>query len=178
MAATQSALPPQQVFANPAQMSVYGHPSPSNSNSNTPNNSSPASPQMSSAGLVYPSQSRQIRPPKAPLYVPAVLRPTERPSKSSKDSSPITPPRSVHGSLDSLNEDPAPVCRQTTIQSVKSAADEAIKSELLGEVTGVPTREHWKVSLSFFFVSSPFVVAASCKGEMQKANAEKRDWPF
>jgi hypothetical protein len=134
-------------------MSIYGHPSPSNSTANTPANSSPTSPQMSSAALVYPSQSRQIRPPKAPLYVPAVLRPTERPTKSSsssKNASPITPPRSVHGSLDSLNEDPAPVCRQTTIHSVKAAADEAIKNELLGEVTGVPTREHWKVSLFFF----------------------------
>lgn len=153
-ATTQSALPPQLAFANPGQMSIYGHPSPSNSTANTPANSSPTSPQMSSAALVYPSQSRQIRPPKAPLYVPAVLRPTERPSKaSSKSSSPITPPRSVHGSLDSLNEEPhAPVARQTTIQSVKAAADEAIKNELLGEVTGVPTRDHWKVSFFSFFL--------------------------
>ncbi|QKX61577.1 uncharacterized protein TRUGW13939_08729 [Talaromyces rugulosus] len=157
MATTHSALPPQQAFVNPGHMSIYGHPSPSNSTANTPANSSPTSPQMSSAGLVYPSQSRQIRPPKAPLYVPAVLRPTERPSKSSssKDSSPITPPRSVHGSLDSLNEDPAPVARQTTFHSIKAASDEAIKSEFLGEVTGVPTRDHWKADAAAHTCDSP-----------------------
>lgn len=179
MATTHSALPPQQAFVNPGHMSIYGHPSPSNSTANTPANSSPTSPQMSSAGLVYPSQSRQIRPPKAPLYVPAVLRPTERPSKSSssKDSSPITPPRSVHGSLDSLNEDPAPVARQTTFHSIKAASDEAIKSEFLGEVTGVPTRDHWKVSsffLSFFFF--PLLQSRRRETQMRHKNKSRRRW--
>jgi hypothetical protein len=177
MATTHSALPPQQAFANPSQMLIYGHPSPSNSTANTPANSSPTSPQMSSAGLVYPSQSRQIRPPKAPLYVPAVLRPTERPSKSSssKDSSPITPPRSVHGSLDSLNEDPAPVARQTTFHSVRAASDEAIKSEFLGEVTGVPTRDHWKVSLFFFLFRCCKVAEERRKSQERRKNKAGED---
>ncbi|KAH8699183.1 hypothetical protein BGW36DRAFT_377427 [Talaromyces proteolyticus] len=159
MATIQTAFPPQAI-ANPGQISIYGHPSPSNSANNTPSNSSPASPQMSNATLHYPSQSRQIRPPKAPLYVPAVLRPTERPAKtSSKDSSPITPPRSVHGSLDSLNEEPAPVHRQTTINSTKSGptkcSEDVMKDERLGEVTGVPTRDHWKADAASQTCDSP-----------------------
>lgn len=158
--ATHATLP-AQIMANPGQISIYGHPSPTNSASNTPMNSSPTSPHMSTAIAHQPTQSRQIRPPKAPLYVPAVLRPTERPTKAqhatTKVNSPITPPRSVHGSLDSLNEDPAQVDdRQITIHTPRSgvskvAEDAWKKGERLGEVTGVPTRDHWKVCHFFFF---------------------------
>ncbi|KAE8355985.1 hypothetical protein BDV28DRAFT_11852 [Aspergillus coremiiformis] len=122
------------------QISVYGHPSPVN----TANNS-PTSPRQQ----FLPLQTRQLRPPKGPLYVPAALRPTERPQKPS----PPTPPRSVHGSLDSLNdggeEQPA-LTRRSTIESAASggisklAEDEWMKNEHLGEVTGLPTRDHWK----------------------------------
>lgn len=151
---------PAQTLTNPGQISIYGHPSPTNSNTNTPANSSPTSPHLASATVLLPAQSRQIRPPKAPLYVPAVLRPTERPSRpqtstapTTRDPSPITPPRSVHGSLDSLNEDPAPV-EYANFQSrntvSKIAEDAWKKGERLGEVTGVPTRDHWKVSLFVF----------------------------
>lgn len=150
-----------QTLTNPGQISIYGHPSPTNSNTNTPANGSPTSPHLASANVLLPTQSRQIRPPKAPLYVPAVLRPTERPSRpqtstapTTRDPSPITPPRSVHGSLDSLNEDPAPVEYQANFQpknTVSKVAEDAWKKgERLGEVTGVPTRDHWKVSLSVF----------------------------
>lgn len=134
------------------QISVYGHPSPTNSATNstttTPSNNSPTSPRLTTASLhQLPLQSRQLRPPKGPLYVPAALRPTERPQKSS----PITPPRSVHGSLDSLNEDTEPISRRSTMESrssgiSKSAETEWMKHEDLGDVTGHPTRDHWKVS--------------------------------
>lgn len=152
---------PAQTLANPGQISIYGHPSPTNSNTNTPANNSPTSPHLASATVLLPPQSRQIRPPKAPLYVPAVLRPTERPSRhqtsttpTARDPSPITPPRSVHGSLDSLNEDLAPVEYKTKFHSrnntvSKVAEDAWKKGERLGEVTGVPTRDHWKVSFVF-----------------------------
>lgn len=139
-----------------SQISVYGHPSPTtsaqNSATNTPSHNSPTSPHMSTASLhQLPLQSRQLRPLKGPLYVPAALRPTERPQKSS----PITPPRSVHGSLDSLNEDAEPISRRTTMESQSSeisqdAQHEWLKTKDLGEVTGNPTREHWKVSISSF----------------------------
>ena len=51
-----------------------------------------------------PLAQRQIHPPKSSMYVPAALRPTDRPSRSS----PLTPPRSVHGSTDNL-QNPAGV---------------------------------------------------------------------
>lgn len=135
------------------QISVYGQPSPTNSATNsatnTPSNNSPTSPRMTTASLhQLPLQSRQLRPLKGPLYVPAALRPTERPQKSS----PITPPRSVHGSLDSLNEETSePISRRSTMESQSSeisqvAQHEWMKNEQLGIVTGPPTREHWKVS--------------------------------
>lgn len=138
------------VTANPGnQISVYGHPSPTNSTTTTPSNNSPTSPRLTTAALhQLPLQSRQLRPPKGPLYVPAALRPTERPQKTS----PITPPRSVHGSLDSLNEEAAePISRRSTMESKSSgvskvAEHEWMKNEQLGEVTGNPTRDHWKVS--------------------------------
>lgn len=130
----------------PNQISVHGQPSPTNSVTTTPSNNSPTSPRLTTAALhQLPLQSRQLRPPKGPLYVPAALRPTERPQKSS----PITPPRSVHGSLDSLEESAEPISRRSTMESKSSgiskvAEHEWMKNESLGEVTGLPTRDHWK----------------------------------
>ncbi|OJJ45834.1 hypothetical protein ASPZODRAFT_133698 [Penicilliopsis zonata CBS 506.65] len=161
-----------QTFPASQQIAIYGHPSPTNS-ANTTANNSPTSPQLTHA---LPLQSRQLRPPKAPLYVPAALRPTERPQRTS----PPTPPRSVNGSLDSLNNNNnntesdlveqhqhqhhqhhqhsqkqqkpqrQPLSRRSTIESTtattitKLAEDEWMKLEHLGEVTGLPTRDHWK----------------------------------
>lgn len=141
------------------QISLYGHPSPAPSNNTTPTtttDNSPTSPRLSSAALhQLPLQSRQLRPPKAPLYVPAALRPTERPQKHS----PPTPPRSVQGSLDSLSDSEThePISRRSTMESTTSssgvisklAEDEWMKNEHLGSVTGLPTRDHWKVSIFF-----------------------------
>lgn len=123
-----------------------GNPSPANSNS-------PTSPRLS---------HRQLRPPKGPLYVPAALRPTERHPKHS----PPTPPRSVHGSLDSLDGDNnnnhnhdndndnmnESISRRSTMESdtggiAKMAVNEWMKNEDLGQVTGHPKRDHWKVGL-------------------------------
>ncbi|KAI9372617.1 hypothetical protein BJX61DRAFT_506604 [Aspergillus egyptiacus] len=140
-----------------SQISVYGHPSPMNSGASTPADNSPTSPRQQ----YFPLQTRQLRPPKAPLYVPAALRPpTERPSKPS----PPTPPRSVHGSLDSLNEGETQtktISRRSTLDSVgsggisKLAEDEWMKHEHLGEVTGLPTREHWKADSASSSCDSP-----------------------
>ncbi|RHZ53274.1 FYVE zinc finger domain-containing protein [Aspergillus thermomutatus] len=137
------------------QISVYGHPSPVNSATATPVNNSPTSPRLQH----LPLQCRQLRPLKGPLYVPAALRPTERPQKSS----PPTPPRSVHGSLDSLNdEEPsALVSRRSTMESnysntiSKLAENEWMKTEHLGQVTGLPTREHWKADAASPNCDSP-----------------------
>ncbi|ODM16189.1 hypothetical protein SI65_08188 [Aspergillus cristatus] len=150
------------------QISLYGHPSPAPSNNTTPTtttDNSPTSPRLSSATLnQLPLQSRQLRPPKAPLYVPAALRPTERPQKHS----PPTPPRSVHGSLDSLSnsdtsETHEPISRRSTMESTTSsngvisklAEDEWMKNEHLGSVTGLPTRDHWKADSASSNCDSP-----------------------
>ncbi|KAL3479729.1 hypothetical protein BJX99DRAFT_60440 [Aspergillus californicus] len=138
------------------RISVYSNPSPINSGASTPSNSSsPTSPRQQ----YLPLQNRQLRPPKAPLYVPAALRPTERPSKPS----PPTPPRSVHGSLDSLNDgETETISRRTTMESVgsgngisKLAEDKWMKNEHLGEVTGLPTRDHWKADSASSHCDSP-----------------------
>ncbi|KAL2827590.1 hypothetical protein BDW59DRAFT_144040 [Aspergillus cavernicola] len=136
-------------------ISIYGNASPINSGASTPSNNSPTSPRQQ----YLPLQTRQLRPPKAPLYVPAALRPTERPSKPS----PPTPPRSVHGSLDSLNdgETSETLSRRATLDSVgsggisKLAEDEWMKHEHLGEVTGLPTRDHWKADSASSNCDSP-----------------------
>ncbi|KAL2869251.1 FYVE zinc finger domain-containing protein [Aspergillus lucknowensis] len=137
------------------QISIYGHPSPMNSGTSTPANNSPTSPRQQ----YLPLQTRQLRPPKGPLYVPAALRPTERPAKPS----PPTPPRSMHGSLDSLNDGVSsePVSRRPTLESVngggisKLAENEWMKNEHLGEVTGLPTRDHWKADSASPSCDSP-----------------------
>ncbi|KAF6231733.1 hypothetical protein HO173_010035 [Letharia columbiana] len=102
-----------------------------------------------------PLANRQLRPPKTPMYVPAALRPTERPPRAS----PITPPRSVHGSTDSLDgaESRRPVSRRSTTDSRKQASlgqvseeaqspttEQALLTTGLPAVTGPPTRGHWK----------------------------------
>ncbi|KAF3481039.1 uncharacterized protein GIQ15_03798 [Arthroderma uncinatum] len=147
-----------------------GNPSPANSASATPTNNSPTSPRLMNAQLQQvQSQSRQLRPPKSPLYVPAALRRTERAPKQS----PLTPPRSVHGSVDNLNSDaasnfaanaaavePEPLSRRSTVESTRSgvsrlAQDEWLRDQNLGEVTGSPTREHWKADSASPSCDSP-----------------------
>jgi hypothetical protein len=160
----------------PNQISVHGQPSPTNSTTTTPSNNSPTSPRLTTAALhQLPLQSRQLRPPKGPLYVPAALRPTERPQKSS----PITPPRSVHGSLDSLEESAEPVSRRSTMESKfsgisKVAEHEWMKNESLGEVTGLPTRDHWKVSREPAFPPALYISRGRLNGAMTPGNCRMR----
>ncbi|KAJ5167544.1 uncharacterized protein N7482_006325 [Penicillium canariense] len=154
---TATTAGPGTAVAGNNQISVYGQPSPTNSTTTTPTNNSPTSPRLTNSTLhQLPLQSRQLRPLKGPLYVPAALRPTERPQKSS----PITPPRSVHGSLDSLNEDTEPISRRFTMESKSSgiskvAEHEWMKTEHLGLVTGLPTRDHWKADAASSNCDSP-----------------------
>ena len=65
------------------------------------NSASPTSPRMNDyLQHTAPNPYKQLRPLKSPLYVPAVLRPTEHFPKPSL----MTPPKSLHGSLDSLQD--------------------------------------------------------------------------
>ncbi|RMD39368.1 hypothetical protein DV735_g5765, partial [Chaetothyriales sp. CBS 134920] len=81
-----------------------------------------------------PNPFKQLRPLKSPLYVPAVLRPTEH------FSTPMTPPKSQHGSIDSLRDE------ELAAQARAGLDLEALATDLLelGEVTGPPTHDHWK----------------------------------
>src|ERR1700761_3632470 len=96
---------------------------------------SPTSPRLSEYA---PNPAKQLRPLKSPLYVPAVLRPTEH----FPQASPMTPPKSLHGSLDSLNDNQDDMEEQAQINLAleRDWSDD----EDLGTVTGPPTREHWK----------------------------------
>ena len=132
------------------QLPLFGNHqiSPADSASNSPHNASPTSPRSNLQQQYHlPGQVRQLRPLKSPLYVPAALRPTERPMRAS----PTTPPKSQHGSLENLeNAGHARVDQAIAAPSDLEVADSAgFADEVLGPVTGEPTREHWKVSTSY-----------------------------
>ncbi|KAL8770497.1 MAG: hypothetical protein Q9209_003752 [Squamulea sp. 1 TL-2023] len=132
--------------------------SPSDSAVNTPMDQSPLSPNHPSNFPALPLTGRQLRPPKSPMYVPAALRPTERPHRTT----PLTPPRSLHGSTDSLDRtghESRPVSRRSTASTRKRitlnqvAEDETSLDHNdhneeddsdLPPIEGTPTRAHWK----------------------------------
>lgn len=145
-------MPVQQVTASPSQYTLYNsrsqQASPINSATATPNNCSPTSPRA--PVLPYlPAHTRQLRPPKSPLYIPAVLRPTDPPKKTVKQS-PLTPPASRHNSFDPF-ENARALSRRSTGESGNSDLDSVVEDENntdgLGKVTALPTRQHWKVCL-------------------------------
>jgi len=150
--ATDFAMPVQQYTASPSQYALYNPQSrqisPTSSATATPSNSSPTSPRTGAPALL-PSHTRQLRPPKSPLYIPAVLRPTDPPKRAAK--SPLTPPASIHNSIDSL-ENARTHSRRLTGDSGKfdlgSITETEYSTEGLGKVTALPTREHWKVRLA------------------------------
>jgi hypothetical protein len=143
-------MPVPQFTASPSQFTLFNSQtqqiSPINSATATPNNASPTSPRAGPPASI-PAHTRQLRPPKSPLYVPAVLRPTDPPRRVTRQS-PLTPPQSSNNSFDNL-ENARTLSRRSTGDSGKfglGAITEAEWStEGLGKVTALPTREHWKV---------------------------------
>ncbi|MCJ1409775.1 hypothetical protein MMC19_003858 [Ptychographa xylographoides] len=150
-----------QTFTTPAdaQIHLYGAQqiSPAYSASDTPMNLSPTSPRNPNMLPHLPIATRQLRPPKSPMYVPAVLRPTERPPRPS----PLTPPRSMHGSTDSLENSASTFASHTstppshssisdsksdipTSGPIKPAEPSVLPPLTLPDISGVPTRTHWK----------------------------------
>jgi hypothetical protein len=153
--ATEFAMPapsmgPGQYNTSPTQYNLYGTQSqpisPANSVNATPHNASPTSPRTP-AGLPLPVHPGQLRAPKSPLYVPAVLRPTDPPKRAAKQS-PLTPPQSLNNSFDSLNN-VRPLSRTSTADSGKFGLQEIPENTLdlsgFSQVTDLPTRAHWKV---------------------------------
>lgn len=145
--ATDFAMPVQQFTTSPSQYTLYNSQqiSPTNTTPPTPNNASPTSPRSGLANYL-PAHTRQLRPPKSPLYVPAVLRPTDPPRRMKP--SPLTPPQSMHSSIDDL-ENATTLTRRSTGDSGKFGLGAITESEFnvqgLGKVTALPTRNHWKV---------------------------------
>lgn len=118
--------------------------SPINSATATPSNVSPTSTHTATTLSQLHLQSRQLRPPKTPLYVPAVLRPTEKPVRHS-------PPKSA-GPSGLEGDGPAGIRRHATNGSIGSTISRIVSdewNEVLGAVTGPPTRNHWKVRSPF-----------------------------
>ncbi|KAJ4520409.1 Zn finger protein [Exophiala dermatitidis] len=111
-----------QTYTIPQNPQLYASQQPSPANS-----ASPTSPRMHEHFQQHaPNPYKQLRPLKSPLYVPAALRPTEHFS----GASPMTPPKSLHdypSDFETFNPD-------------------WVQEEELGEVTGPPTKEHWKAS--------------------------------
>lgn len=155
--ATDFALPVQQFTASPSQYTLYHSQSqpisPVSSATTTPHNSSPTSPR---AGLPshLSAHTRQLRPPKSPLYVPAVLRPTDPPRRALRQS-PLTPPQSQDSSFDDNIDTARTLARRSTGDSGKAGLNRADEiewsTEGLGKVTGPPTRDHWKVCQQYLF---------------------------
>ncbi|KAL2074355.1 hypothetical protein VTL71DRAFT_8133 [Oculimacula yallundae] len=148
--ATDFAMPVQQFAASPTQYSLYNsqQTSPINSATATPNNTSPTSPR-SGVPAHLAAHTRQLRPPKSPLYVPAVLRPTDPPKRTARQS-PLTPPHSKSNSFD--DSDPLrTLSRRSTGDSGKFGLGAIVEAEWSSEglngfekVKGLPTRDHWK----------------------------------
>ncbi|KAL9598543.1 MAG: hypothetical protein Q9219_004445 [cf. Caloplaca sp. 3 TL-2023] len=135
--------------------------SPSDSAANTPINQSPVSPHNPFNFSGLPLTGRQLRPLKSPMYVPAALRPTERPHRPS----PLTPPRSLHGSTDSLDRagESRPVSRRSTASSkTKGPLGKVNDSDTIVDddenfppVEGMPTRQHWKPDANALVCDAP-----------------------
>ena len=158
--ATHHSASPTYITPPDSQIHLYGNQqfSPANSTSPTPTNVSPTSPRHSSLLPHLPSATRQLHPPKSPMYVPAVLRPTERPPRPSS----LTPPRSVHGSTDSLLGDHGsqPQNRPSAGNGKNESGSEQMLEggntvEELREVTRIPTREHWKPDANAVICDAP-----------------------
>lgn len=154
--AADFAMPVQQFTPSPSQYTLYNsqQTSPINSATGTPSDTSPTSPRTGPPPHL-PAHTRQLRPPKSPLYVPAVLRPTDPPRRVTR-SSPLTPPQSMHNSFDDL-ANARTISRRSTADSGKFGLGQITEaewsSEGFGKVTALPTREHWKVCQQTPFLS-------------------------
>ncbi|KAL5354410.1 Zn finger protein [Pseudogymnoascus australis] len=122
------------------QFSLYSSQpvSPASSNPTTPQGSSPTSPRSSTH---LSTHTRQLRPQKSPLYVPAVLRPS-RPPRRKTGTGTLTPP-STNDGLDS------PALLRSDSDNGKWGLGRLMDSsewrgKPLGRVTDLPSRDHWK----------------------------------
>ena len=138
-------------FSNHRSNHSTGHFTPPSSTTPPSTNSSPT------------NVMRQAYQAKQCGYIPAALRPTEMPTP--KQKRPMTPPRSAHSSVDSqvsrgsflLSKSmPAtPVDDMSSFMAPYGAVTRVVTDEWnddFGNVTGMPTRNHWKVCSDSFFL--------------------------
>jgi hypothetical protein len=93
-------------------------------------------------------QTKQLRSPRSPMYVPAVLRPTEKPVRQSP------PKRGGQGEAADPEDGPQ---EDADTSSVRRIVTEEWNETRLEDVTGPPSRNHWKVSTcSLFQALRPF----------------------
>lgn len=112
--------------------------------SESPSNQSPISPRSTfNVPAHLRMHSAQIKQPKGPLYVPAVLRPTEKPARCSP------PKKNGFGSMDSgVNMDNSdPSLEAIGPGKINRLETELYNDEEMQEVTGSPSRNGWKVRL-------------------------------
>jgi len=147
-ASAQAAMPAPMFsnFQQPQYQQLYygSQHTPINSANATPSNLSPTSPRHHS----HLSIPVQLRPQKSPLYIPAALRPTEKPLRNS-------PPKDKKAgteSPDSVKALPKHLRTDSLGSSINRIVSAEWNDEPLGEVTGPPTRNHWKVSILHFAV--------------------------
>ena len=136
--------PPPQLYASQAQFT------PPSSSETISNVQSPVSPRTSwSIPQHLQMPTRQIRQRQGPMYVPAVLRPTEKPARSS-------PPKgsAAYGSPESMDEFGGADRPAGIVPHLSRIVTEEWNEEVLGPVTGTPSRNHWKVrKFPIFFMS-------------------------
>ncbi|KAF2430964.1 hypothetical protein EJ08DRAFT_554693, partial [Tothia fuscella] len=90
------------------------------------------------------AQSRQLRQPKSPLYVPAVLRPTEKPTRQSPPKGNRLSYGSVENIMDGEGTMTAADGSLMGLSRSGSVTDDWT-AEVIHPCTGPPTRSHWKL---------------------------------
>ena len=148
MAATQTQQPPV-ILPQPLPLQMPSHPTYSSQATLTPPDSDSSSPREQSSSPLsllhgLPThlqlQTKQLRSPRSPMYVPAVLRPTEKPARQSP---PKQGAKTIVTDLENSQQDEGePI-------NVRRVVTEEWNETRLGEVTGPPSRNHWKVSWLF-----------------------------
>ncbi|KAK1751865.1 vacuolar segregation protein pep7 [Echria macrotheca] len=162
-------LPPQAALFAAAPVHPAAYPAPANTQYSTAPSSAQISPLSTSNNASPTSPRNNLGRGTRPMYMPAVLRPTEFPSKAppprpipgdgedddDDDAEPRTPrPNSSFiGGLNALGR----LSRRSTGDSGK-CVDGKWNLDLFPQPTGTPTRKHWKPDHE-----SPLCDHATCK---------------
>jgi hypothetical protein len=148
--ATATATAPTPIITSLPHTPPMRYPSPTYTSqaSITPPDSDSSSPRSPGINANLPphlqSQAKQLRTPRSPMYVPAVLRPTEKPYKSSP------PKRDGKLVVDGpAAEEEVPEEGQSIL--IRRVVTEEWNESQMDPVSGPPSKNHWKVS----FPSNP-----------------------